>query len=132
MKRSSTNEVGTPQPATFDHDIDGTSGTSRFPVVPIDSPCHAIHLNSCLPFDRIAVRTHRSDYEVVVLPGSSGQVLVRGGRYFTTFRRAALAGSTFGGSAIRLRSIEVGGQLELRVDGHPIVTSTIEAVSRTL
>jgi hypothetical protein len=131
MKRSSKNEVGTPQPATFDHDIDGTSGTSRFPVVPIDPACHAIHLDSCLPFDRIAVRTHRSDYEVVVLPGSSGKVLVRGGRYFTTFQLAALAGSTFGGSAIRLRSIEVGGQLELRVDGRPIVTSTIEAVSRT-
>src|SRR6185436_20763430 len=110
MKRSSKNEGQTSQP---------------------DRAGHAIHLDSCLPFDRIAVRTHRSDYEVVVLPGSSGQVLVRGGRYFTTFQRAALAGSTFGGSAIRLRSIEVGGQLELRVDGHPIVTSTIEAVSRT-
>ena len=130
MKRSSKDEVGTPQPATFDRDIDRTSSAAEFPIMAIDPACLAIHLDSCLPFDRIAVRTRRSDYEVVVLPGSAGEVLVRGGRYFTTFQRAALAGSTFGGSAIRLRSIEVGGQLELRVDGQPIVTSTIEAVSR--
>ena len=131
MKRSSKDEVRTPQPATFDHEIDRTSRAAEFPIMAIDAACLAINLDSCLPFDRIAVRTRRSDYEVVVLPGSSGEVLVRGGRYFTTFQRAALAGSTFGGSAIRLRSIEVGGQLELRVDGQPIVTSTIEAVSRT-
>jgi hypothetical protein len=70
-----------------------------------------------------------SNYEVVVLPGSSGHVLVRGGRYFRTFQHAGLAGSIFGGSAIRLRTIEVGGRLELQVNGTPIVTSTIEAVS---
>jgi hypothetical protein len=71
-----------------------------------------------------------SNYEVVVLPGSCGDVLVRGGHYFPTFQHAALAGSTFGGTAIRLRTIEVGCRLELRVGGTPIVTSTIEAVSR--
>ena len=131
MNRSSKYEVGTLQPAQFATDVDGTSGTALFRVMPTDPARHAIHLDSCLPFDRIAVRTHSSDYEVIVLPGSAGEVLVRGGRYFTTFQRAALSGSTFGGTAIRLRSIEVGGQLELRVGGQPITTSTIEAVSRT-
>jgi hypothetical protein len=72
-----------------------------------------------------------SNYEVIVLPGRSGNVLVRGGRYFRDFQQAGLAGSTFGGSAIRLRTIEVGGRLELQVNGMPIVTSTIEAVSHT-
>jgi hypothetical protein len=94
-----------------------------------DAECHAIHLDSCLPFERIAVRTRMSHYEVIVLPGHSGKVLVRGGRYFTTFQHAGLAGSTCGGSAIRLRTIEVGCRLELQVNGMPIVTSTIEAVS---
>ncbi len=95
---------------------------------PDDAECHAIHLDSCLPFEWIAVRTRRSNYEVVVLPGRSGEVLVRGGLY-RNFQRAGLAGSTFGGSAIRLRTIEVGCRLELHVNGMPIVTSTIEAVS---
>jgi hypothetical protein len=90
----------------------------------------AIHLDSCLPFEHIAVRTRRTDYEVVVLPGSSGEVLVRGGRFFREFQRARLAGSTFGGSAIRMKTIEVGCPLELHVDGTRIVTSPIESVTR--
>jgi hypothetical protein len=92
--------------------------------------CHAIRLDSCMPFEHIAVRTRRTDYEVVVLPGSTGDVLVRGGRFFEEFQRARLAGSTFGGTAIRVHTIEVGCALELQVDGTRIVTSPIEAVSR--
>jgi hypothetical protein len=102
----------------------------EFRIGPGASSCHAIHLDSCVPFDRIAVRTRRTDYEVVVLPGSTGDVLVRGGRFFEEFRRARLAGSTFGGTAIRVNTIEVGCALELHVDGTRIVTSPIEAVSR--
>jgi hypothetical protein len=99
-------------------------------VWPAEPPYHAIHIDSCLPFEHLAVRTRRTDYEVVVLPGSSGEVLVRGGRFFKEFQRASLAGSTFGGSAIRMKTIEVGCPLELHVGGTRIVTSTIEAVSR--
>jgi hypothetical protein len=49
-----------------------------------------------------------SDYEVVVLPGTSGQVLIRGGRYFSQFGRARLDGSTLGGSAIRAKTWDAG------------------------
>ena len=124
------NQVLTPEPSSLDGQTDESIDAAGFRVWPTPDACQAIHLDSCVPFDRIAVRTRRSDYEVVVLPGSAGEVLVRGGDMFSEFRRARLAGSTFGGSAIRMRTIEVGGQLELRVDGQPIVTSTIQAVSR--
>lgn len=92
--------------------------------------CQAIDLEGCSSFERINVRTQRSDYELVVLNGRTGDVMVRGGRYFDEFRRAGLAGSTFGGSSIRARTIEVGGRLELRADGATILTSTIQTVSR--
>jgi hypothetical protein len=94
------------------------------------SPRVAIHLDSCLPFECLAVRTRRTDYEIVVLPGSSGEVLVRGGRYFQEFSRARLVGSTFGGSAIRMNTIQVGCLLELRLGATRIVTSAIEAVAQ--
>ena len=100
---------------------------SLWPAEPI---WDAIHLDSCLPFEHIAVRTRRTDYEVVVLPGSSGEVLVRGGTFFKEFQRARLAGATFGGSAIRVNTIEVGCPLELHVDGTRIVTSPVESVLR--
>ena len=89
----------------------------------------AIRLNACAPFDHFEVRTQRTVYDVVVLRGSTGEALVRGGRYFTEFRPARVVGSTFGGSSVRLRIIEVGAQLELQVAGQRVVTSTIEAVS---
>ena len=130
MQRSSRNRHPQPQRSGHGGNNHESIEAVKAHVCPTEPECHAIHLDSCLPFERIAVRTRMSDYEVVVLPGTSGDVLVRGGRYFSEFQRAGLAGSTFGGSAIRLRTIEVGCRLELRVDGTPIVTSPIQAVSR--
>jgi hypothetical protein len=118
-----------PRPSSLGRHADQPIEALAVHVCPADAECQAIHIDSCRPFERIAVRTRMSDYEVVVLPGSSGDVLIRGGRFFRTFHYAGLAGSTFGGSAIRLRTIEVGCRLELQVNGLPIVTSTIEAVS---
>lgn len=89
----------------------------------------AICLNACLPFDRLEVRTERTVYDVVVLSGSTGEALVRGGRHFVDFRRARVVGSTFGGSAVRFRTIEVGAHLELQVEGQRVVTSTIRSIS---
>ena len=42
----------------------------------------AIRLNACAAFDRLEVRTQQTVYDVVVLRGSTGEALVRGGRYF--------------------------------------------------
>ena len=108
-----------------------STDAEKYRVWPAEARGRAIHLDSCVPFEHIAVRTRRNDYDVVVLAGRAGDVCVRGGRFFKEFRRARLAGSTFGGSAIRVRTIEVGCPLELQVDGRRIVTSAVEAVSRT-
>jgi hypothetical protein len=130
MEQSWRNHVTEPQPSSRSGDTHQSSDAGGFGGWPADPPCHAIHLDSCLPFERLVVRTRMSDYEVVVLSGWSGQVLVRGGRYFSEFRPARLAGSTCGGAAIRVRTIEVGCQLELQTDRTTIVTSTIQSVSR--
>ena len=129
MTRNSRNEQPEPPPSSLGRDAHESIEAVPIHVCPTDTECQSIHLDSCRPFARIAVRTRMSNYEVVVLPGSSGDVLVRGGRYFRTFKYAGLAGSSFGGSAIRRRTIEVGCRLELHLNGTPIVTSTIEAVS---
>jgi len=92
-------------------------------------PEEAIQLDSCPAFQWIVVRTRRSVYEIFVLSGDAGEVMVRGGRYFPEFRRATIVGSTFGGSAVRVGSICAGCYMELEVDGMSFVTSRIEAVS---
>jgi hypothetical protein len=93
-------------------------------------PSGTIRLESCSALDWITVRTLQSAYDVIVLAGGAGDVMIRGGRLFPQFRRARIVGSTFGGSAAKLRSICVGLHLELCVDGKSFVTSRIEAASR--
>jgi hypothetical protein len=90
----------------------------------------AIRLSSCTPFERILVKTRMSVYEIIVLSPRIGEVLIRGGRFFPEFTRALLSGSTIGGSALKLRTIETGGRLELRVGDQIFTTSTVQDASR--
>ena len=89
-----------------------------------------ISLDSCTESEWIVVRTKHSVYEMLVLSGKCGTVLVRGGRWFPTFQRATVAGSVIGPAAVKLASIVIGLHLELRVGTQSFVTSRIEAVSK--
>ena len=46
----------------------------------------AICIDACAALETIGVTTRSGVYELVVLRGDRGDVLVRGGRYFTKFR----------------------------------------------
>ena len=114
--------------------LSGAGALSLAVAVPLEDqatpqPDEAIQLDSCPAFQWIVVRTRQSVYEIFVLSGDAGEVMVRGGRYFPEFRRATIVGSTFGGSAVRVGSICAGCHLELEADGKSFVTSRIEAVS---
>ena len=90
-----------------------------------------VRLDSCSELEWIIVRTRNSTYELIVLSGDTGEVMVRGSGRFKDFTHATVAGSTLGGSAIKLRTICAGYRLELRLDGKrkPVVTSRVERVS---
>jgi hypothetical protein len=60
----------------------------------------------------LAVKTARSLYEITVLNGNSGEVLVRGGEYFPQWTAAVLSGSSFGGSILKCRGIYIGMRME--------------------
>jgi hypothetical protein len=90
----------------------------------------SVELDSCPELEWIAVKTSRSAYDVIVLSGDTGAVMVRGGRLFPEFRRATITGSLFGGIAVKLRTIAVGLNLEFLVDGMSVITSPVRAVSR--
>jgi hypothetical protein len=78
--------------------------------------------------DRLMVRTENSVYELVVLTPSTGEVLVRGGAFFPVLTPVRLAGSSLGGSFLKLRSVHVGFRIELNTDAGFIVTSPVRAV----
>src|SRR6478672_1590958 len=48
--------------------------------------------------EQFVVRTRNTTYELTVLSPCSGEVLVRGGRFFPAYTRAHFAGSSLGGS----------------------------------
>ncbi|PYU17951.1 MAG: hypothetical protein DMG30_29700 [Acidobacteria bacterium] len=71
----------------------------------------------------LAVRTTNSLYEITVLNGRTGEVLVRGGEFFPVRTPVRLEGSTCGGSILKKRGIYVGLRME-------IVPQPVELVSR--
>ena len=89
-----------------------------------------VELNSCSVLEWITVKTSRSTYDVVVLSGDTGAVAVRGGSLFPEFRCATITGALFEGVAVMVRTIAVGLSLEFLVNGTPVITSRIQAISR--
>jgi hypothetical protein len=71
----------------------------------------------------LAVRTTNSLYEITVLNGHTGEVLVRGGEFFPVRTPVRLEGSTCGGSILKRRGIYVGLRME-------IIPQPVELVSR--
>jgi len=75
------------------------------------------------------VQTENSTYEVTVISGCAGDILIRGGRFFPEFTEARLAGSSLGGSFLKLRGIYVGFSLEIHFDKRLIITSRVRKIS---
>jgi hypothetical protein len=76
--------------------------------------------------DRLEVRTRNSLYFIIV--GESGDVLVKGGRFFPEYTRAVVLGCSLGGAFLKLGGIYRGFSMEILCEGTRIVTSTVEAV----
>jgi hypothetical protein len=78
---------------------------------------------------RLTIRTRHSLYEIVVVAPETGDVLVRGGEYFPEFTPARLAGSSLGGSFLKLHGIYVGFRMELSDGARMIVTSPVQEIA---
>jgi hypothetical protein len=88
-----------------------------------------IRLDDMASLDRLLVTTANSTYEIILLASGRADVLVRGGAFFPVFTPARLAGSSLGGSFLKLRSVHVGFRLELGTDRGVIITSPVRTVA---
>ncbi|MGA9883914.1 MAG: hypothetical protein WBQ34_09370 [Candidatus Acidiferrales bacterium] len=82
-----------------------------------------VQIEQMAELEQLAVRTRNSVYEITVLNGYAGEVLVRGGEFFPVRTAVRLEGSTLGGSILKWRGIYVGLQME-------IVPEPVEMVSQ--
>jgi hypothetical protein len=76
----------------------------------------------------LTVETENSRYELTILCGRTGDVLVRGGQYFPYTTAARLKGSSVGGSLLKLRGIYIGFRMELHAQERAIITSRVRSI----
>ena len=89
-----------------------------------------VQIDHLAPLETIEARTRNSVYELVVLDGRNGDVLVTGGQFFPTATRVRLNGCTAGGSCLKWRGIYCGFRMELQVGTDVIVTTRVQSVAR--
>jgi len=79
--------------------------------------------------EQFAIRTRNTLYELTVLSPVTGEVLVRGGRFFPDHTRALFTGSSLGGSFLKVRTIHPGFLMEFHHEGQRIVTTRVKDVT---
>ena len=88
-----------------------------------------VQLETMQDMEGLTVQTENSTYEITVICGRAGEILIRGGRFFPEFTEARLAGSSLGGSFLKLRGIYIGFNLEIHFDQRMIITSRVRKIS---
>jgi hypothetical protein len=78
---------------------------------------------------KLVVRTDNSTYEITVISGRTGEIVIRGGKFFPEFTAARLGGSSLGGSFLKVRGIYIGFNLEINVDSRTIITSRVRTIA---
>jgi hypothetical protein len=92
----------------------------------------SIDTASCAASETVVVITRSSVYELVVLRGNCGEVLVRGGSRFKGFCPALFVGSIRNDGAPEPHTIDIGLRMKFYFDNLVIITSPVESLSRHL
>lgn len=90
---------------------------------------NGIQIDHMEDMQKVAVQTANNLYEIVIICGHEGDILVRGGKFFPELTPANLAGATMGGSFCKMRGIYVGFRMEFSADGKRIITSPVETIT---
>jgi hypothetical protein len=88
-----------------------------------------VRVDEMATLERLIVKTANSTYDIILVDPERAGVLIRGGAFFPVYTPARLAGSSLGGSFLKLRSVHVGFRLELGTDRGFIITSPVRDVA---
>ena len=92
------------------------------------SEINELLLESLNPFDTVFVRTHNSDYRILLLDPRTGRALVEGGDYLLEPNDALVKGSAATGDALKPGAICVGCRLEMWLNERVFITSPVKSV----
>jgi hypothetical protein len=94
-----------------------------------DDPwANGVQVDRMEDMEKLFVETANSTYEITVIDGRSGEILVRGGRFFPELTAARLAGATLGGSFCKMRGIYTGFRMEINANGQRTVTTPVKSI----
>jgi len=88
-----------------------------------------LQLHNLRALDTLEVRTKNTVYEITLMDPRSGEVLVRGGKFFPVYTRVRVAGASLAGSFLKLLGIYVGFSMEIHTDEGPIVTTRVRQIA---
>jgi len=91
----------------------------------------SIDLASCAAQETLIVTTRSSVYELVVVRGDRGDVLVRGGSHFAEFRPVLFLGSIADDGSLEPHTIEMGLRMQFVSGERVVITSPAQSLSRT-
>ena len=94
-----------------------------------DSGDNGVQIDRMRDMQQLQIRTRNSLYEITVIDGRSGEILVRGGLFFPELTPAHLAGATLGDSVCRLLGIYVGLGMELGLNDRRILTTPVQTIT---
>jgi len=89
---------------------------------------NGVQIDALEDMQKLAIWTLNSLYEITVIDGRGGDILVRGGRFFPELTPAHLAGATLGGSFCRMHGIYCGFRMEFSSEGQRIITSPVQTI----
>ena len=87
-----------------------------------------LRLENLQPFDTILLRTHNSDYRILLLDPKTGRALVEGGDYIVEPTEAVVCGSAVAGDEFKPGTISVGCRLEVWVGERVLLTSPVTTI----
>jgi hypothetical protein len=91
-----------------------------------------IQIDRMNDLETVVIKTQNSTYEITIINGHEGEVVVRGGQFFPQLTPAHLSGATMGGSFLKLRGIYLGFSMEFLHEGNRIITSSVRSIAVTL
>ena len=116
------------------HGIEGPRPSPSARAATLDAWCRVpwadgLQIDHLPALQSVYVQTRNTRYEITIVNGSTGDILVSGGRFFPVPTEARLNGCTLGGSCLKWRGLYPGFKMELQIDGDRIITTTIQTVA---
>ncbi len=87
----------------------------------------AAQIDQLQDLQTLIVETQNNTYEITIISGQRGDILLRGGS-FRDRTPVHLSGASLAGFLLKLRGIYVGLSMELEYDGRYILTSPVRRI----